>query len=481
MRSAEFRRFFLLTLSLPYIVLFFLSLYLFYSNYQKLRELQTVRELISPINDLSKLILYLNREKVYKTAEYLNLEENFFSDPREEILREMDLLKDKLFKNPHWVEYCNCWDLLKLDEKISNLLRERTEGPETLLRELNRYISLLNGYYVNLSSKLREDGIAEIFRSFYFLHRQHTVLSDYTVENLLFLKLSRNRLYYDYYYLRGLFSANLDAYFALLENPSFKELYKREVLNTELVKGFEKGFYKDETLLIVDYKNFSKRFWAYRCTVFKDAQRGINTRMARLQLELISLLAIAGVLGLFFILFHIRLYTLSVENINRLLSETKIRSSRDPLTGLLNRRLFNLFLWKNLKPLHEAGERVSLILLDLDNFKKINDTYGHQFGDKVLKTVARIIKENIRRDDVAFRWGGEEFAIFVRGDREAARKLAERIRKVIELTPVNGIKITASFGVAEYGGEHPRELFEKADRALYEAKRKGKNRVEVAD
>ncbi len=114
----------------------------------------------------------------------------------------------------------------------------------------------------------------------------------------------------------------------------------------------------------------------------------------------------------------------------------------------------------------------------MDNFKQINDTYGHDFGDKVLRHVARILRNGIRKDDIAVRWGGEEFGIFVKAPLEVAEKLAERIRRKLENTPVEGIKITASFGVGEYRGEDPKEFFRKVDEALYRAKRNGKNRVE---
>ena len=82
---------------------------------------------------------------------------------------------------------------------------------------------------------------------------------------------------------------------------------------------------------------------------------------------------------------------------------------------------------------------------------------------------------------MALRWGGEEFGIFVNAPLEEAKKLAERIRKRLEESPVDGVKITASFGVGEYRGEDPKEFFQKVDQALYRAKKMGKNRVEVAE
>lgn len=124
---------------------------------------------------------------------------------------------------------------------------------------------------------------------------------------------------------------------------------------------------------------------------------------------------------------------------------------------------------------------LSLSILDIDYFKKVNDTFGHSIGDEVMKAIADIIKANNRDTSYLFRWGGEEFVIIVtEADIEGARIHAERLRKAIEEHAFEKAgTITASFGVAQYmEGDTPDSLLKRADSALYKAKFKGRNRVE---
>jgi diguanylate cyclase (GGDEF)-like protein len=166
-------------------------------------------------------------------------------------------------------------------------------------------------------------------------------------------------------------------------------------------------------------------------------------------------------------------------------------SNLDPLTGLANRRVFDYTLEKECARLNRAGSAVSLVLLDIDYFKKLNDTEGHQRGDDYLVRVgAELRRITKRHSDVAARYGGEEFALILPETNAAdATAFAETVRGAIEdlklshpASPVAPV-LTASLGVAtatlEYGGM-PDELIAAADRALYEAKRNGRNRVRVA-
>jgi two-component system, cell cycle response regulator len=162
-------------------------------------------------------------------------------------------------------------------------------------------------------------------------------------------------------------------------------------------------------------------------------------------------------------------------------------SMRDPLTELYNRRFFD----QRLREEHAFSSRhqrpLSIILSDLDLFKRVNDDFGHPAGDEVLRHVSRLIKRCVRQEDVACRLGGEEFGVIVRSEgREAARAVAERMRKRIEDTPVyfgeNLILVTASFGIATAAPpimhESPAALMSAADQALYRAKGEGRNRCE---
>ena len=156
----------------------------------------------------------------------------------------------------------------------------------------------------------------------------------------------------------------------------------------------------------------------------------------------------------------------------------------DRLTGLYNKGKFNEVLSKEIERAKRYKRYLSLIIFDIDHFKRINDTYGHKVGDEVLKTLSKIIKENIRKTDFAARWGGEEFVILApETDIEGASKLAEKLRKAVESYTFPTVKnITISLGVAQYNFEEkPEDFVVRADMALYKAKEGGRNRVEVAN
>lgn len=147
----------------------------------------------------------------------------------------------------------------------------------------------------------------------------------------------------------------------------------------------------------------------------------------------------------------------------------------DALTGCLSRRRF----LEELRQLLERGEEGALILFDLDNFKQINDTYGHPTGDLVLMRSVKRILHNLREEDRLGRLGGEEFGVLLPGvGLEEAAQLAERLRRALEAPGSEGPNATASFGVTLFRKhDSVGELFDRADRALYEAKQAGKNRV----
>lgn len=157
--------------------------------------------------------------------------------------------------------------------------------------------------------------------------------------------------------------------------------------------------------------------------------------------------------------------------------------SKDYLTGLLGRRLLNQIFKKYQEISKFTGQTISIIIADIDYFKKINDTYGHLAGDVALKHFAQILKENLRKSDLVFRIGGEEFLILLPNTTlEEAAKIAENLRAKLELTPLiydgKTIKLTASFGVAQLkDGQLLNQLIEEADKKLYTAKREGRNKV----
>lgn len=168
-------------------------------------------------------------------------------------------------------------------------------------------------------------------------------------------------------------------------------------------------------------------------------------------------------------------------------SELEALATTDALTGLPNRRSFLVRLDRALHEAHQwpVGDG-ALLMFDIDHFKKVNDTWGHAIGDAVLKHVADIIRQNLRRNDVPGRLGGEEFvALLPDATIDNALQLAERVRRRLEQTPAateaGPITVTISIGVANFDGSTSQQVLERADAALYAAKSAGRNRVRVSE
>lgn len=154
----------------------------------------------------------------------------------------------------------------------------------------------------------------------------------------------------------------------------------------------------------------------------------------------------------------------------------------DPLTGVWNRGQFDRAVALELDRSVRFHQPLSLLLIDIDHFKKVNDTLGHHTGDEVLKQLAAMIGSRIRIIDGLYRWGGEEFAVLVTStSHRKAETLAEKLRKQIERADFAGVgQITVSIGVAEHlSPESADDWFERVDAALYQAKLEGRNRVHV--
>ncbi len=174
--------------------------------------------------------------------------------------------------------------------------------------------------------------------------------------------------------------------------------------------------------------------------------------------------------------------------LEKLNDELKDLSNRDPMTHLYNRRYFSEISDKILSLSMRNGTDLSIIILDIDKFKNINDTYGHAVGDKVIISLANNLEKNIRESDVVARFGGEEFVILLNNTNlENSVLIAEKIRKKIEDIEIidgdNILKFTASFGVAKYedtlDSEKIEHTLKRADNALYIAKENGRNQVMV--
>jgi len=154
-------------------------------------------------------------------------------------------------------------------------------------------------------------------------------------------------------------------------------------------------------------------------------------------------------------------------------------ATKDDLTKLYNRRAINAILNRELAVAKRYKEPLSVIFFDIDHFKKINDTYGHEIGDKVLVELTNLIKKHIRKTDYFGRWGGEEFLIIApHTDLIQAIELAEKLRTIIENNLIGGLKITCSFGVVEMNiNDDLESIMRRVDEFLYKSKEEGRNRV----
>ncbi len=168
---------------------------------------------------------------------------------------------------------------------------------------------------------------------------------------------------------------------------------------------------------------------------------------------------------------------------SRLFIRTQELSITDSLTGLHTHKYFMERLDEEIKRAARYRENFALFMIDIDKFKIFNDTYGHQYGDKVLRLVAQSIRKNVRETDISGRYGGEEFSvILLNSEKETASSLAEKVRKNIENLKFNfegdNVNVTVTIGIAAFPDNPTAEsIVTAADRALYEGKRKGRNKV----
>ncbi|MGC9143793.1 GGDEF domain-containing protein [Hydrogenobaculum sp.] len=231
-------------------------------------------------------------------------------------------------------------------------------------------------------------------------------------------------------------------YHDTIENVGFSLYYPLDVLvNNKPYRA----------LIVVDYK----------LTTLKSLKNTLKkTKLTMLFINIISIVFLAVIV---FLLLETRAY--------------KKESYLDELTGLPNRKL--------LKDIKKRQEDYVVAMLDIDFFKKVNDTYGHDVGDMVLKEVAQAIKSSIRENDIVLRWGGEEFLILLKCKHEEnCLKTLERLRIKIKSIDINidnyNIKLSVSIGVC-LKAKNLEEAIKKADEALYKAKRNGRDRIEIYD
>ncbi len=203
--------------------------------------------------------------------------------------------------------------------------------------------------------------------------------------------------------------------------------------------------------------------------------------------EVVDYWLIAKILFLAFIIVLVLLYrnvtlknySKKIISINR---ELEVVSTTDGLTNMYNRRKIEAILDEQIKIAKRDKNNLSIIMLDIDNFKSINDKYGHEYGDRTLISFSKILKDNIRPTDSVGRWGGEEFLIVCsHSDEKIASVLADRLKEIIQNHKFETIgTCTASFGVAQFEEIYTKSnLISYADAAMYKAKKEGRNNVIV--
>lgn len=179
-----------------------------------------------------------------------------------------------------------------------------------------------------------------------------------------------------------------------------------------------------------------------------------------------------------------------IEQLRTEVKKAREEALSDGLTGLINRKGFDMALAECLAHYTDDARSPSLFIADIDHFKRVNDTYGHLLGDKVIRAIAKILNDNIKGRDIAARFGGEEFVVLLPDTPlDGACQLAETIRNTVEKLSIKRTdknetisNITVSFGVAHYRkGEPMSEFIARADNALYQSKKGGRNRVTAAE
>ncbi len=262
--------------------------------------------------------------------------------------------------------------------------------------------------------------------------------------------------------------------------PVLAERFARDELETapnEPVIQIDQSFYRP---LFVPIQDVGGRAVA-TVVLLVDVSQEINT--ARLALLLGAIAYLAGGILLFILFYRL------VGWVGRRIEDNQQRLEQlaavDPLTGLYNHRMYRSILHGEITRAQRYGRTLSVLMLDIDHFKRINDDYGHVVGDGVLERLGLLLRDSVRSENSVCRYGGEEFTIIVpEFGAEATSEMAERLREIIAQTPFsNGkdqdIKITVSIGVAAFPemASSAEELTKAADIALYAAKEEGRNRV----
>ena len=250
------------------------------------------------------------------------------------------------------------------------------------------------------------------------------------------------------------------------------------------------NWFKRKTNPVFELKNPVFIIWEQRPNLFKFESYRPITSATELMYQNVTIFPLTSLSGevnqICIVVYDVTDEAVSKKRFESANQQLERISRVDGLTGLYNRRFWEEMCDIEFKRASRSGLPATMMILDIDHFKKVNDTYGHPAGDKTIKTLAKIISTAIRETDIAGRYGGEEFTIILPDtDVSSAQIVAERIRKLAEHLPVEWeaekIAFTVSIGLAAFqpGYSDYMAWVEKADQGLYEAKETGRNRVVV--
>jgi len=254
----------------------------------------------------------------------------------------------------------------------------------------------------------------------------------------------------------------------------------------DLFEEIDKDWFKKKCNPVFELRSPAFIIWEQRPHLFKfNAYRPITSQSQDMfqNVTIFPLTSLSGeVEQICVVIYDVTLEAVSKQRFKAANAQLKKISRTDGLTGLFNRRYWEEMCELEFKRAKRTEQFSSLIILDIDHFKKVNDTYGHPAGDLVIKTLAKIIRTAIRETDIAGRYGGEEYTIILPDtDVKNARMVAERIRRLAEAFPVEyegqEINFTISLGIAMFdmSFENYTAWIDRADKGLYEAKEGGRN------